>query len=339
MTERMRRLSDALPWYTPITMDALPSAATDLVPPDRLRQMAEEFFGSLGALTRKAYQRDLRCFAAFMGTDHIGEALRQLMAAGPGEAFSTVTRYRTHLQTIPTIHGASINRRLGALRTLLRFARSCGLVAWTVEVKNVRADALRDTRGPNSAGIARLFAACEGTAPAMVRDRAILRLLYSAALRRAEVSTLDVEHFDPVGARVSVLGKGRELRQWVPVARSVVRDVGAWAVLRGGTSKEPLFVNFDPTKKGREGDRLMPEGVWEVVKRAAKRAGFRKYELSSHSLRHSGVTFALEQTNGNVAKVQKFSRHKDVRTVIIYNDNRTDAAREIADLMDGPDAG
>jgi len=49
-----------------------------------------------------------------------------------------------------------------------------------------------------------------------------------------------------------------------------------------------------------------------------------------HGLRHAAITEALNQTNGNVRAVQRFSRHKDVRVVLAYDDNRSDVAAAIA---------
>jgi len=53
-------------------------------------------------------------------------------------------------------------------------------------------------------------------------------------------------------------------------------------------------------------------------------------EVRPHGLRHAAITDALDLTNGNVREVQRFSRHKDMRVVNAYDDNRTDMAEKVA---------
>jgi integrase/recombinase XerC len=57
--------------------------------------------------------------------------------------------------------------------------------------------------------------------------------------------------------------------------------------------------------------------------------------VSPHGLRHAGITEALERTGGNVRAVQHSSRHRDLRTLTTYDDNRTDWAGEVAELVAG----
>ena len=44
---------------------------------------------------------------------------------------------------------------------------------------------------------------------------------------------------------------------------------------------------------------------------------------------------ALDASEGNVRKVQKLSRHADLRTLTVYDDNRTDAQGEMTGLLSG----
>lgn len=312
---------------TPQTGIVVPAAA------NRLRVMADDFFNSLAGPTRRAYDHGLRSFAAFVGAASIWEGVGTLIARGSGEAFALVTRYRSHLQA-SGLRGASINRRLTAIRQIIRFANACDLIRWSIEVKSVKQDPMRDTRGPGREGMAKLFAAVAGDDPMDVRDRAVLRLLYSSALRRAEVCSLDLAHVNLDRGTIDVLGKGRTAREVVYVAPSVVSALRAWIAVRGASPSPALLLNFDPTQKGRDGQRLTPDGVHWIVKRAGKRAGVK---CTAHALRHAGVTTAIEAMHGDVAKVQRFSRHRDVRTVMIYNDNLRAGARDVAALMDTMD--
>ncbi|MGB3189387.1 hypothetical protein [Lyngbya sp. PCC 8106] len=38
--------------------------------------------------------------------------------------------------------------------------------------------------------------------------------------------------------------------------------------------------------------------------------------MSPHQVRHSSITAALDQTNGNVREVQKLNRHADINVLL-----------------------
>ncbi|MGL4498647.1 MAG: tyrosine-type recombinase/integrase, partial [Planktothrix sp.] len=80
------------------------------------------------------------------------------------------------------------------------------------------------------------------------------------------------------------------------------------------------------------GHRLTGTGVYKIVSQIAREAGINK-PLSPHRIRHSGITAALEATNGDVRKVQKLSRHSDLNTLMIYDDNRKNQQGEVTNLL------
>jgi integrase/recombinase XerC len=52
-----------------------------------------------------------------------------------------------------------------------------------------------------------------------------------------------------------------------------------------------------------------------------------------HALRHSAITTALDQTNGDVRAVQRFSRHKDIRVLTVYDDHRQNLGGKVAAML------
>jgi site-specific recombinase XerD len=75
------------------------------------------------------------------------------------------------------------------------------------------------------------------------------------------------------------------------------------------------------------GRRLSGMGLYLVVRRIGERAGLR---VRPHGLRHAAITRALDLTGGDIRSVQKFSRHKDVRLLQRYDDNREDLGGAVA---------
>src|SRR4051794_29687253 len=183
---------------------AAPPGALAPADPPHVR-LVRAFLVGRSRQTLRAYARDLADFARWCGAGSPGEASRLLLACGQGRANEVALAYRQQLQA-RGLAPATVNRRLAALRSLVKLARTLGMVGWALDVDGPRGEPLRDTRGPGREGFRRLLGALAGRTDAKgARDRAVLRLLFDLALRRAEVVSLDVEHVDLDGGTVAVL--------------------------------------------------------------------------------------------------------------------------------------
>src|SRR6266852_511596 len=279
--------------------------------------------------TLLAYRQDLEDFARFVNVAGAEAAADVLLQGGQVRANSLAVSYRAALVD-SGLSAATVNRRLAALRSLVKLARTFGLVSWSLEVPNVKAQPYRDTRGPGREGFRQLLHElehCSDRAKA-TRDRALLRLLYDLALRRSEAASLDVAHVSLEAKTMSILGKGRSERVALSLPEPTVGALRAWLELRG---MEPgaLFLNMD---RARKGHRLTGRSVARVVGALGRSIGIR---ARPHGLRHAAITEALDITRGDVRAVQKFSRHRDLRTLTVYDDNRRDLAGEVAKLVAG----
>lgn len=276
--------------------------------------------------TLAAYRRDLDDFAAFMGATSAAEASRVLLEHGHGAANLLALRYRSHLSE-RRLAPATINRRLAALRSLVALGRTLGLVGWTLEVAGMKSEAYRDTRGPGEDGFRTLLVQLERRTDAKGRrDRALVHLLYDLALRRGEAVALDLADVDLAAGRVAVRGKGRTEKSAQTLPPQTVAALAAWIAVRG-IAPGPLFLNADRAGKG--GGRLTGRSVARVVGRLGLAVGL---AVRPHGLRHAAITAALDAT-GDVRRVQRFSRHRDLRTLAVYDDNRQDFAGEVARLV------
>jgi integrase/recombinase XerC len=281
----------------------------------------------------RAYAGDLEHFRAFVGVATSVDAATLLVTRTHGEANALVFSYRAHMiGRVPKLAPATINRRLAAVRSLVKLARTLGLVDWALDVPNLPSQAYRDTRGPNYAAVrAMLEAGDTHDARAIeLRDRAILRLLHDLALRRAEIVSLDVEHVDLQGETVLVLGKGHVERESLTLPAPTVDALRAWVDARGA-EPGPLFMRLDRARRrDHTGARLSATALYRMVRKRGERVGAR---ARPHGLRHAAVTRALDLTHGDIRSVQRFSRHRDPRTLLRYDDNRRDLGGEIARLV------
>jgi integrase/recombinase XerC len=91
----------------------------------------------------------------------------------------------------------------------------------------------------------------------------------------------------------------------------------------------PLFCTVD---RATFGHRLSGNAIYNIVRNSSKLAGITKL-MSPHRIRHSAITAALDATNEDTRKVQKLSRHKNLNTLMIYDDNRHQHQSEVTGIL------
>ena len=161
--------------------------------------------------------------------------------------------------------------------------------------------------------IARLVEAPSGEKPRMLRDRAMLELLYACGLRVSELVSLRLVDVDLVGQHVLTFGKGRKQRI-VPLG-DTARDAIRAYLERGrpaqdkGRGAPVLFLN--PSGRG-----LTRQGVSKLLSGWARKAGIER-KISPHKLRHSFATHLLEN-GADLRAVQAMLGHADIGTTQIY---------------------
>src|SRR5262245_52123296 len=93
------------------------------------------FLSGRSPQTLRAYRQDLDDFAAFLGVP-AADAAHRLLAGGPGHANGLGLAYRAQLLG-RGLAPATVNRRLAALRSLVRLARTLGTTNWSLDVPGV----------------------------------------------------------------------------------------------------------------------------------------------------------------------------------------------------------
>jgi len=123
------------------------------------------------------------------------------------------------------------------------------------------------------------------------RNRAILRLLYSAGLRVSELCDLKWRDLKPrdQGGQITVFGKGKKTRI-ILLGATVWEEI---SLLRGASGKnDPVFRS---RKRNHQGEyHLNRKQVYQIVKEAGERAGL-EGKVSPHWLRHSHASHSLDK--------------------------------------------
>ena len=269
--------------------------------------------------TVTSYRRDLGLYADWLagrGLDGPGAVREQDLA-------DFVRHLGTDRQ--PPLATSSIARVLSSVRGLHRFLAEEGVI---------EADVSRELRPPKLPmrlpkaipveDVEALIAAVGGEELHELRDTALLELLYATGARVSEAVSLNVD--DLVDEEVvRLFGKGGKQRI-VPLGSYARRAVDAYLVRARptlsarGPSTPALFL-------GLRGRRMSRQAAWDVIHRAAERAGLAA-SVSPHTLRHSFATHLLEG-GADVRVVQELLGHSSVATTQIYTLVTADTLREM----------
>jgi integrase/recombinase XerC len=287
--------------------------------------LLEDFLAGRKPGTIAAYSKDLAHFARWLGAPAADQAVAELLHLDAGGANRICLNYRNAM-TDAGLAAATVNRRLAALKSLVKVARMMGRVAWSVEVGGLKPEPRRDVRGPEADEFRKLWKSAKlaGDSPRARRDRAIVALLFGMALRRGEVVALDLVDLDFRESVALVARKGKREKTRRPIPAEVARALGDWVLVRG-SDPGPLFTRTD--RPGSDG-RLSGEGVARVVARLGLAAKLPR-KVRPHGLRHSAITSALA---GGVTPVdaRSFSGHSKIETVMVYHDELKDTARKVS---------
>lgn len=284
--------------------------------------------------TRRAYAKDLKdFFNAIAGTEPTPTLIRQFLELERFTAISLVLQYKAGLID-RGLKEATVNRRLAAVKSLVKYAQKIGKCAWSLEeVTGEKVRQYRDTSGVDTEHFKAILAVPDRTTIKGKRDYAILRLLWENVLRRGEIAKANLEDFDPEAKTLSILGKGRGTqKETVSLSAAAVEAIELWISIRGSHSQgDPLFTALDNAHRGH---RLTGNAIYDLVKDYSAAAGIKK-RMSPHRVRHSGITAALDATGGNVREVQKLSRHAQLTTLMCYDDNRVNDQKKVTELLSG----
>jgi site-specific recombinase XerD len=279
--------------------------------------------------TRAAYERDVAEFIAW--------AERGGCSEPASLDHRTLRRFLAYLDTRGFAR-STIARKAAALRAYLRFLRRQGVIdhdpGATLRAPKganrlprvIRSDEAGDLLD-DVADELDLVAEAEHDDPVAVavvlRDLAVLEVLYGAGLRVAECCGLRIADCDLDAGLVTVLGKGSKVRR-VPIGAPAVDALAAWLgggrpVLAGPESPpDVVFLN----QRGRS---LTPRDARRVLERHPLPDG---RAVHPHALRHAYATHLLEG-GADLRAVQELLGHADLATTQIYTHVTRDRLRAV----------
>jgi site-specific recombinase XerD len=152
------------------------------------------------------------------------------------------------------------------------------------------------------------------TAPALLKHRVLIGLLYGCGLRCMEVRSIRLQDIDFDRGQLHVRkGKGRKDR-YVPLGEMLQRGLHKYIGAENPT--QWLFGKPEGRAGGDFDSRYSQRGVQWAVKQAAKAAGIKK-QICVHTLRHTYATHLLEQ-GLDIVSIKELLGHERIETTMVY---------------------
>jgi integrase/recombinase XerD len=267
--------------------------------------------------TRDGYRVDIEQFFSSVGTtiqavrlDHLQDFKDQLEDLG--------------------LQPATIGRKLGAVKSLLSFAKKTGYTPFNVGVM-IKLPKMKEELAERILTEEQIFEIIHLEKQHSPRNHILLRLMYATGARVSEICNLKWKDVQPRGetGQVALFGKGEKTRH-------VILKPETYKVLTGyrqGALDEDYVFRSRGGGKGHAGSKLDESQVFRIVEDAAIRANIATYQatqtrkgivtqvtrshVSPHWWRHAHASHALEN-GANIILVKETLGHKSIDTTTKY---------------------
>lgn len=214
---------------------------------------------------------------------------------------------------------SSIARKLAAIRAFYKFLTRERLIsenpAEAVSTPKLEKKLPRImTEEEMNTFLDRVAQAAQGGDTSILRDRAIMEMLYASGLRVSELAGLDLRNVNFGDAFVLVRGKGDKerivpfgskargaLEAYLPVREKLLRETR--------TGSQALFLNV-------HGRRLTTRSIDRILKQYVRMYG-PNVKVSPHSLRHAFASHLLAE-GADLRAIQEMLGHKSLATTQKY---------------------
>ena len=302
--------------YELSTLEAIKNA---LINEKRLtpsEEIIELFLASLkgkSEKTKETYRKGVRTFFNYCERNNIERVEEEDITSYYNYLVERIGKEKEGL----TIN--SVNILITSLRKLYKFLEKKG-------IKNLAGglESVRTTREPKKDALTKeqalaLLNSIDRSTEEGLRDYAIIELILHAGLRTIEIERANVEDLRTKGNKqvLEVQGKGhKEKDDFVKLTPAPYKAIMEYLTFRKTPSKA-LFTSLSDRSNGQ---RLKTRSIRAIVKNRLKAIGINSDRITTHSLRHSAITFAL-LGGATIQEAQAIARHSRIDTTLIYAHN------------------
>lgn len=266
------------------------------------------------------YERDLEVFQNFLKEINIdfGKIDKKTILNYKAYLISRDRKTAKTQQGKKRLSGFSMNRMLSVLRSYFKFLVKMDyespISPSSIElVKTIK----KHPRVSEFEEIVKLIESpdqFEKNELVVLRNRAMLEVLFSTGMRISELINLKKEQIDKTG-RIFIRGKGKKER-FVYLTPRAQRYIKKYLEVRGGTDSPYLFIPYRGKNVHNRDKKISPNYLQERVKRYRELLGI-NVPISCHSIRHAFATY-LAESGANPAAIQILLGHESLDTTTRY---------------------
>lgn len=279
---------------------------------------------NLSPKTLKAYETDLRQFSGWLPppsgesvADVDKQLLRQyiqslfgwLMEKSIKRKVATLKAFFRYLEREDTIAASPFRKMDVRIREPRRLPRGVPLTELRVLFEHL----YRRKHDPSAGGVRHYRL--------LVRDIAVLELLFATGARVSEVCSLTAEDVDLRLGSVRVLGKGSRERVIALCDPETLETLREYAALALAGDRSPYFF------RNRMGRRLSEQSVRDLLAKHIRHAGLGQ-PFTPHMVRHSVATLLLEE-GMDIRYIQQLLGHSSITTTQIYTEVHRTGQRQL----------
>lgn len=286
---------------------------------------AQILAGRISPPSIATYQRDFDAYTLWAhGRDETPDK-PALPFQGHYLEVTTFDRWITYMAKETTFSPKSINRRISAVKRIMRKAGQQGLIDENVSdrfrlVEGVKVKAMKDRLKANARtriSPEDMRRICEAPTPDTltgIRDRALLLTMASSGCRIEEVVALTVNqiHKRGKGYILTVMGKNQTEEREAPLSNEAHEAIQTWMVARRrvtGDFDAVIFTGFQGRSQRPLSNPITPASAWKTVQKYAKAANLA--HIKPHDFRRFvGTQLAAK----DIRKAQKALGHKSIET-------------------------
>lgn len=283
---------------------------------ERRQEAVAHFLNSIDTAdtTKEAYQKGIKKFLIYLDTNNI---------EAPTEA--DIINYKKYL--IKNNEAPSVNLYITALRKFYKYLAKHNIADdITEDLKGIKQNREHKKTGLNIDQAKDLIASTNDK-----RDKAIILLLLTGALRTIELERANVEDITTKGNNyiLRVQGKGHQKKDdFIILTKNTYKAINEYLATRKNIKPSDALFTSDSNRTN--GERLKTRSIRHIIKAHLKDIGINTPTITTHSLRHTAITQAI--LNGaDLMQAQQLARHKNPDTTTIYIDEiATEKAKEKA---------
>ncbi len=285
---------------------AITNNTCELIATDDFKARADKVFDLLDVSesTRAEYKQRIGLFLDFVKDKEFN--------------FNIFLEFKRYLSGRTDFGVSTKNKYLVTARVFLKELNRCGLLPSdiTQNVKTFRQDRKHKREGLNEAEIKLLTERIRQLpdTPQNLRLKAILSLLALQGLRQIEVIRLNVQDVDFVSKTALIQGKGMDDKEIIYLHPETVRTLKEY-LQASKIADGALFVSKSNNSRNK---RLTTRSLRGIVKETLKQLGIEK---TAHGFRHYFTSALIKAYKGDLLEVARYTRHKSLEMLQIYNDN------------------